>query len=201
MLTRLLTSKCLCLREALRWKKRLYAVLLATSYGNTITDMHDQTGSGSSFRVRQLWSQIEVILFFAVAPSLIRTSARKVEHLSASTNRMLTHFRHHRDHLHPHYPSSAFPPFFYKTFPGYDEAQRAMAQTSPPRKPSTQWVHVAGHARADVAATPTTATATPDAGDSGDSRDHAPDRSPPPKRRREDKERTRVSRACDRCKR
>jgi hypothetical protein len=75
-----------------------------------------------------------------------------------------------------------------------------MAQISPPPPPSTQWVHVPGHGGTDAGAKSNASIATPDAGDSGDSRDHAPDEGPPAKRRRDDKERTRVSRACDRCK-
>ncbi|KAF2676811.1 hypothetical protein K458DRAFT_178271 [Lentithecium fluviatile CBS 122367] len=76
---------------------------------------------------------------------------------------------------------------------------QAMAQPSPPPQPSSQWVHVMGNPVPSTGATPATPVATPHARDVGDSRDSMTG-SPPAKRRREDRERSRVSRACDRCK-
>lgn len=52
-------------------------------------------------------------------------------------------------------------------------------------QPSTSWVHVTGNPAQNL--TP------PDV-------EHSEQKSPPAKRRKEDRERSRVSRACDRCK-
>lgn len=71
-----------------------------------------------------------------------------------------------------------------------DRAPR-MSPGNVEEKSSTEWTPTNGSSASGVGGT---ANATPP----DESRDHT---SPPAKRRREDRERTRVSRACDRCKR